>query len=280
MRSKRVNGLRRQGQRTAAVKTVQRAKPAKKTAAKRVRASVAPANGGAGPAANGPRRRAFEPVALVLVGLCVVAAVAVMAVPRQPWDRRAVEQAVKMAQDGRPEAIEEFVTAATHAANTASQTSTSPRVAPAEPVRPESAAAAVIDGTRSSPIATLQPAPDTAALAAGAADVPAISMKAVALPLSSQPMSPVSASAAVTIAGCLERDDDTFFLKDVSGAEVPKARSWKSGFLSKRSARVEVIDEGHALRLASHVGQRIETTGALVDREMRPRSLVVRGACE
>jgi hypothetical protein len=79
---------------------------------------------------------------------------------------------------------------------------------------------------------------------------------------------------SVTITGCLERDDDTFWLKDASGAgEVPRSRSWRSGFLRKRTSRIELVDASNALTLPVYVGQRVSATGTLADREMRARSL-------
>ena len=79
--------------------------------------------------------------------------------------------------------------------------------------------------------------------------------------------------AAVTINGCLERNAETFRLKDTAGASAPKARSWKSGFLKKGSATIAVIDAGNRVKLPTHVGQRVSVTGTLVDREMQVRSL-------
>jgi hypothetical protein len=78
---------------------------------------------------------------------------------------------------------------------------------------------------------------------------------------------------AVTITGCLERDDQTFRLKDTEGADAPKSRSWKTGFLKKGSASIEIVDAPNRLKLTDHVGQRVSVTGTLVDREMRARSL-------
>lgn len=83
----------------------------------------------------------------------------------------------------------------------------------------------------------------------------------------------VQESPDVTITGCLERDADTFRLKDTSGVDAPKSRSWKSGFLRRGSARIEVIDAANRLNLPSHVGQRISVTGMLVDREMHAHSM-------
>jgi len=86
------------------------------------------------------------------------------------------------------------------------------------------------------------------------------------------PVSPAK-PAPVTITGCLERDDNTFRLKDASGENAPKSRSWKSGFLKKSPASLEVVDASHTLKLPSHVGQRVSVTGVIADREMRVRSL-------
>ena len=79
--------------------------------------------------------------------------------------------------------------------------------------------------------------------------------------------------ARVTIEGCLERADDTFRLTDTVGTNAPTSRSWKSGFLKKRPAAIEVRDSVKRVNLASHVGQRVSVTGTLVDRQMRVGSL-------
>lgn len=83
----------------------------------------------------------------------------------------------------------------------------------------------------------------------------------------------VSTPEMVTIAGCLAQDGDTFRLKDTTGADAPRTRSWKSGFLKKSAAAVEVVDASRRLKLTNHVGERISVTGTLVDGEMQVRSL-------
>jgi hypothetical protein len=85
--------------------------------------------------------------------------------------------------------------------------------------------------------------------------------------------SPDTKVARVTIEGCLERADDTFRLTDTAGSNAPTSRSWKSGFLKKRPAAIEVRDSVKRVNLASHVGQRVSVTGTLVDRQMRVGSL-------
>jgi len=78
---------------------------------------------------------------------------------------------------------------------------------------------------------------------------------------------------SVTITGCLELDEDTYWLKNASGEGAPTSRSWKSGFLKKRKSAVELVDATSALKLKSHVGQRVSATGSLVARELRARTL-------
>jgi hypothetical protein len=76
-----------------------------------------------------------------------------------------------------------------------------------------------------------------------------------------------------TIVGCLAFADGAFRLKDASGADAPKSRSWKSGFLRKRSATIDVVDPSQSLALEAHVGQRVEVAGTLLEREIQARSL-------
>ena len=76
----------------------------------------------------------------------------------------------------------------------------------------------------------------------------------------------------VTITGCLETDDERFRLNDTTGSDAPKSRSWKSGFLRKRPAPIDVQDAS-GVGLPAHVGERVSLTGTLVDRNMHVRSL-------
>jgi hypothetical protein len=102
-------------------------------------------------------------------------------------------------------------------------------------------------------------------------------------PVSEQPATPgstQSAAAPVTIAGCLERDDDTFRLRDTSGAAAPKSRSWKSGFMRKSPSAVAVHDPAKRLNLSQHVGSRVSVTGTLDGSTIEGRSLRrVAGTC-
>jgi len=80
-------------------------------------------------------------------------------------------------------------------------------------------------------------------------------------------------TAPVTIFGCLERSNESYRLTDTDGVDAPKARSWKSGFLKKGAAAVEVVDPGNRARLSSHVGHRVGVTGTLSERQLHVRSI-------
>jgi hypothetical protein len=103
-------------------------------------------------------------------------------------------------------------------------------------------------------------------------------------PVNSPAMEPtaksVQDSSPVTITGCLKFDEETFWLTDATGEESLKSRSWKWGFLKKRSSNIELIDASHTLRLPNYVDQRVTATGMLTRREMRAQSLQrIAGSC-
>jgi hypothetical protein len=77
----------------------------------------------------------------------------------------------------------------------------------------------------------------------------------------------------VSISGCLELDQDTFWLKETDGADAPTSRSWRSGFLRRRTAAVELPDLSRAFRPQNYVGQRVIVTGTLTGRSMRVEAL-------
>ena len=87
-------------------------------------------------------------------------------------------------------------------------------------------------------------------------------------------------AAPVTIQGCLQAGNEGFWLKNTSGADAPASRSWKSGFLKKRTASIEVVDATDSLRLANYLGQHVAATGLLTNRRLQVRSLHrVAGSC-
>jgi hypothetical protein len=101
----------------------------------------------------------------------------------------------------------------------------------------------------------------------------AVERPAKAFVMASAVKADVQEPAAVIITGCLEFDGDTFLLHDTIGVDAPKSRSWKSGFLKKRSAPITISDAANTLTLSNYVGQRVAATGMLIGREMQVRSL-------
>jgi hypothetical protein len=111
------------------------------------------------------------------------------------------------------------------------------------------------------------------------AQTPAVTPAAHAEPLTGTDTR--NAAGTVTVSGCLQGGDDSFWLKDTDGADAPRARSWKSGFLMKHAASIQVVDRTDALNLPKYVGQRVAATGTLANRTMQARSLHrVAASCE
>jgi hypothetical protein len=88
---------------------------------------------------------------------------------------------------------------------------------------------------------------------------------------------------AVTITGCLEisTDQDRFRLTDTEGISAPKARSWRTAFLKKRSAPVNLVEPPDTVALQRQVGKRIAATGVLTSHELKVSSVrVVSASCD
>jgi hypothetical protein len=87
----------------------------------------------------------------------------------------------------------------------------------------------------------------------------------------------VASSDTVTITGCLDYDGKSAWLKETSG-DVPRSRSWRSGFLKKRSPRIALVDG--PTNASAYDGRRVSVTGVLIDREMRVNSVhPIEGEC-
>lgn len=134
------------------------------------------------------------------------------------------------------------------------------------------AMAATVENNATRAFETKKPAAVNKTPAATTPEPPAASMTQAAGP------QPESTSVA-TITGCLENDEGSFQLTDASGAGAPTARSWKSGFIKKRAAHVELVD-AVGLNLRQYTGRRVAVTGTLVERDMRARSVRLIGACD
>ena len=150
----------------------------------------------------------------------------------------------------------------------ASQSGPRPDVARAD--APPDANATKRVSMQMTPAGKSERAPAVQSAAKPAAVVPAAQAAAV----DSKVQPAVQDTAPVTITGCLERDGVTFWLKDASGLpDTAKGRSWRSGFMKKRSSRVGVVSATNALKLPNYVGERVAATGALMDGQMRARSV-------
>ena len=80
-------------------------------------------------------------------------------------------------------------------------------------------------------------------------------------------------AASATVTGCLTEDAGAFRLKDTTGAEAAKSRSWKSGFLKKSTPSIDLIEANNGLKLSTQVGHRVKATGSLTNHEMHVRSV-------
>src|SRR5262245_35438553 len=102
---------------------------------------------------------------------------------------------------------------------------------------------------------------------------PAAELTAKPLAIDSMAKADVQSSSPATITGCLRLDEETFWLTETTGEDAPKSRSWKWGFLKKRSSNIALLDAPSTLKLPNYVGQRITATGALSKRGMQAHSL-------
>jgi hypothetical protein len=86
------------------------------------------------------------------------------------------------------------------------------------------------------------------------------------------------APGTVTVTGCLETNGNSGFrLTDTEGTDAPRSRSWRSGFLRKRSSSVALVAPPDPYTLKTQVGHRISASGQLTSRELRVTSVQVIG---
>lgn len=154
---------------------------------------------------------------------------------------------------------------------------TKPQLAAAQPAAASKATAARPAAKK--PAATARPAAN-ARPASSATTLP-VPAKSDVTTVVTAPAPRQEAADVVTISGCLEQDDEQFRLKDTTGEDAPKGRSWRSGFLRKSASTIDVVDQAGRHHLQTYVGQRVNVTGTLVDKEMQVRSVrIVAISCE
>jgi len=232
-----------------------------------------------------PRATRTTGSAMALMAVVGVLVVAALALARRPSPRVALTAA-----NAQPAALAQpvHVAAAVPDARPAPLAGPVPvaviaraRVPRALPEKPKQTP--IVTTTSSPADSALSPPPAVAAASSGeesaaktAASAPATSAPAVA---STAPPDATS-QVPVTITGCLETtvDEDQFRLTDTEGADAPKARSWRSGFLKKRSTPVELVELSDPVGMRKYVGRRVVATGLLTSRELRVRSLQSAGS--
>ena len=205
----------------------------------------------------------------VVVGL-VLGALALTAYPS--WNAAPVARKVQPAAPAHP----------VHAAPV-TEARPAPLEEPEPAVAPTHAAQAVVAKPRTSGKAPFvwPPASLRSSSASGTTD-------ALGRTLDAPAVAPTTTSVAAgqditTVSGCLEGtvDGAEFRLTETEGTDAPKARSWRSGFLKKRSAPIELVDFDNAAGLRKYVGHRVTATGVLEGRELRLRSVQSAGtSCE
>jgi hypothetical protein len=103
-----------------------------------------------------------------------------------------------------------------------------------------------------------------------------VSATAKATPAKAAPAAAASLEPnAVTMTGCLETDGTNYRLTDLRGNQAPKGRSWKTGFITKRSKPIDVVGAPASLKLKDQVGHTI-SVGGVRDGETRLKARTVK----
>lgn len=127
-------------------------------------------------------------------------------------------------------------------------------------------------GPEKSRAAAVAPVADNTTKHVAATKLPASESSA---PAARASVSTSTGIAPVTLTGCLEvsEDQDEFRLTDVDGANAPRSRSWRTGFLKKRPAAVAIVEPADSLALQTHVGRRVTATGLLTSNDLKVSAL-------
>ena len=229
------------------------------------------AGAAAAPTQVRPRVALTTRAGAAVVGVSAGFIIAMLAVARDPSPR-----AVPAAENTQPDALSVPLAAPPVAAVGGAQLPkavsekprqtrvvTSTKSLPADSARLPRASESAASGARESAAKTAVPKPTTSASAAQSNATPDF-----------------ASDGAVTLTGCLEAttDGSRFRLTDTEGAQAPKARSWRSGFLNKRRAPVELVELPELSEARKYVGHRVAATGLLASRELRVRSLESAGS--
>ena len=91
------------------------------------------------------------------------------------------------------------------------------------------------------------------------AKAPAKGAPAKALPAKATVV-PVEAGS-ITLTGCLQADGRKYMLTDPEGPKAEKGRSWKTGFITKKSKDVEVVAASTSMKLGDFRGHKVSVVG-------------------
>ncbi|HEY7172837.1 MAG TPA: hypothetical protein VH417_18420 [Vicinamibacterales bacterium] len=69
-----------------------------------------------------------------------------------------------------------------------------------------------------------------------------------------------TAAPGSSLTGCLENDGDHFKLTNLPEGQAPKARTWKTAYVTKSTKDVEVTGAA-SLKLKDHIGHKVTITG-------------------
>jgi hypothetical protein len=84
----------------------------------------------------------------------------------------------------------------------------------------------------------------------------------------------------VTMIGCLESDGSNYRLADVQGNLAPKGRSWKTGFVTKKTKNIDLVGAPASLKLQDHVGRKVSVSGLRDDdTHFKARTIKQLGSC-
>ena len=232
-----------------------------------------------------PRRtNHLRAIALTGAAALVIAALALPRHPSAPGIEEGDEDPQVLAADlVAPSPYQVALPAAPIAAPVAASAAVAPRPvsAPPKKLAPKPERNRTAESTTSrAPIAAATPVADN--LVKENAAIKLSGSEATAPPAIALASTGTSGTAPVTITGCLEIsvDQDEFRLTETEGVDAPRSRSWRTGFMTKRSAPVALVEPPDRLALQTHVGRRVAATGLLTSHDLRVSALRVVGpAC-
>lgn len=232
-------------------------------------------------------------VKMVAAAVIAVAIVTALALTRDPSARSSVAlSAAPATSSSSPVAADapiDGVSRRTDQESRKSELTSSPAAIPATlnpqtklvPEKTKPARDARLTTTATSPsmsVATIPVAPPVAAPVPDTPIVKPVTAEANVAPAVLETSRSASAQPSVSITGCLETDGERFRLTETDGADAPKSRGWRSGFLKKKSAPVELVALSDPAALRKYVGHRVVATGPLESRSLQVRSFQPSGA--